>query len=213
MSYLARGPREAGLIDVRRLVFVVLRDEMRTDGSQATRLSGYTSVVIPWGIRVGGGDQHRFEKALTLVPRVAAHGPRFDLMGEELLTLALELDRYLSLQHRYPHLPRRQQPRWPQFWAAFSPATAKYIRCAGPEFDAHRSSGTAVIERSCSGLTLYPLEMVGHAWRQFVTVFADLKTVSKRQVIALDHAAQNLCGFAGAVQYDLCHSRFSAQAA
>ena len=67
----------------------------------------------------------------------------------------------------------------------------------------------AAQRRVVDDLVAFPLEFVSHAWQQFAGVFADLTTLPKRQVIALDHPARNLCGYARAIEYDLCHSRFS----
>ena len=213
LSYLVRGPVLNGLIDVRRLVFVVARAQRRHDDGLATRVLGYAAAATPWGVRIGGADNCRFEKELTLAPRAEARGRRIDLHDEELLHLALDLDRFLERQERYPYLPGRRQPRWPNLWAAFQPEVARHIECAGPEFERACQGASLVcgvaFQRSAWGLTLFPLELVSHAWRQFTAVLADTRTVPKRQVMALDHPARDLCGFTGAIEYDLCHSRFS----
>ena len=52
--------------------------------------------------------------------------------------------------------------------------------------------------RSAAGLTLFPLPYVSHAWRDILAVYADLTTVPKRQVLALEPSGRHLRGFDGA---------------
>jgi hypothetical protein len=214
LGYLAQGPIYHGLIDVRRLVFVVLHDQQRPNNALAMRVSGYVASGVPWGVKIGGSDHNRFEKDLMCAPARRARGQRFDLAQSELLGLALQLDRYLDRQARHCRKPRLHHPRWPQPWAAFEPAIAAHFRGAGPEFETRRDACTRPadrfrsVQRTVIGLTAFPLEWVSHEWQRITTVFADMQSMPKRQIFTLDHAHRNLCGFGGAVEYDLLNSRF-----
>jgi hypothetical protein len=214
VGHLARGPIDDGMIDVRRLMFVVVHDQLRANETTAIRVAGYSSTPISWGVQIGGAKQTRFEKDLARAPGVEVCGRRFNLQQGDVLSLALELDCYLERHSRYPGLPRLRQPRWPQLWAAFDPNTAGRIQPDGPEWQDKRQDGAqlgteAPPRRAIFGLVAFPLEFVSHAWRQFAAVFADLKSMPKRQVIALDHPERSLQGFCGAIEYDLLSSRFS----
>jgi hypothetical protein len=217
IGYQVHGPVTDGLVDLRRVVYLSLFDELRGDGRLATRVAGFTSAIVPWGIKIGGPEQSRFEKDLGWPPAYEAKGRRFDLAHSELLTTALDLDRSLERHERFPHLPRLRQPRWPTLWATFESRAAFALHGDGPEFEALARQGNDRKEdllkanhRVIGGLMAFPLAFVSHAWRQFTAVYADLKSVPKRQVIALDHPAKSLCGFSGAIEFDLFHTRFSA---
>ena len=68
LSFLPRGVQYEGMIDVRRLLLVVVHDELRWDQSPAIRVAGYMAVAVSWGVRFGGAEQHRFEKDLSRPP-------------------------------------------------------------------------------------------------------------------------------------------------
>ena len=215
ISYLARGRIHNGLVDVRHLVFAVVRDLESDNGSLTIRMAGFNGAPVPSGVMFGGAELSRFDKDLALAPRPAARGRRFDLANDELLLVALQLDRHLERHARYPNLPRRSQPRLPQLWAAFPANGSVEVNGDGPELLARcRATGAspaAILRQTCrqfAGLTLYPLEFVSHAWRQFQAVFADLRTIPKRQVLTVDHGAADLRGFVGAVEYDFTQTRF-----
>jgi hypothetical protein len=217
ISYLVRGPIVEGLVDLRRLVFVTLHDKHLADGWLTTRVASFASLVIPWGVKIGGPEQSRFEKDLSRSPAFGAKGRRFDLAHPEALTLAFDLDRCLERHLRFPQMPRLRQPRWPALWAAFEPCAATDLCGAGPEFEAlgpYHGHGQQVLFRASGrpigGLVAFPLAYVSHAWQQFGAIYANLKSLPKRQVIALDHPAKNLCGFTGAIEFDLLNSRFAA---
>ena len=65
------------------------------------------------------------------------------------------------------------------------------------------------LEALVFGKVAFPLEFVSHVWQQFGAVYADLKSLPKRQVIGLDRFERSLQGFSGAIEYDLLSSRFS----
>ena len=217
ITYLVRGRVEDGLVDVRHLSFIALHDKMQEDGSSIIRCAGYSAATVPWGVKIGGADDCKFEKNLAISPGSAARGARFDVLRGELLSLALSLDQVLERHSRYPHLPRRQQLRWPKLWAAFATDVAGRIELAGPEFEsAHLGNECAAIPPlagTAAGLALFPLAYVSHAWRQILAIFADLTTIPKRQVISLEPNARNLRGYEGAIEFDLVGSRFPLAAA
>ncbi len=216
VTYLVRRSAHEGLVDIRDLTVVIMYDDKRHDGSVAIRCAGYSASGIPWGLKIGGADACKFDKDLTVAPAPAAKDRRFDTSNGELLSLALSCDQQLERHGRYPHFPRRLQPRWPKLWAGFAAETASQIELAGPEFEAdyRRSTGSVIqsLARTSGGLTLYPLPYVSHAWRQILMIFVDMKTVPKRQVIALEPNARNLRGYDGAMDFDLVSSRFTATA-
>ena len=142
------------------------------------------------------------------------HGRSFDSANGELLNLALGMDVLLERHTRYPHFPRRQRPRWPILWAGFSKADGKLLQGSGPEFEADsrrmETSELDLFSRQHHGLTLFPLCYMAHAWSQMLSVFAEVSSIPKRQVLALQSDARNLSGFDGPIQFDLISSRFNA---
>jgi len=217
ITYLVRGRVEDGLVDIRHLNFIALHDKMQEDGSSIIRCAGYSAASVPWGLKIGGPDDCKFDKNLAISPGPAARGARFDVLNGELLSLALNLDQVLERHSRYPHLPRRQQLRWPKLWAAFATDVASRIEFAGPELEhAHRRNECAAIPPlagTAAGFALFPLAYVSHAWRQILAIFADLSTIPKRQVISLEPNARNLRGYEDAVEFDLVGSCFPLAAA
>jgi len=215
IGYLVNGPIYDHLVDVRRLVIVVVHDQLR-NGRLATRVAGYTAASLPWGLKIGGRESNRFEKDLLRAPVQGGCGQRLNLDQPELLALALQLDRQLTRHAKHPHMPGRWKPRWPQFWATFEPETALGLQGDGPEFEAllrrHPRSDLRSQERAVLRMPAFPLEFASHAWQRCVMVMADLGTMPKRQVIGAQPLARSLCGFSGAIEYDLVHSRFSSAA-
>ncbi len=215
ISYLVHGPAENKFVDIRRILFVVVHDQFRGAQMLAIRVAAYAATPVRWGVQIGGATQIRLEKDLALAPETDGRGRRFQTKPTPLLDLALDLDQFLERRYRHPALPRRQQPRWPRLWAAFQAADASRIQAEGPEWQAwqagrKRPRGFADAPRgSVAGLVALPLEFVSHAWPQFVTVFADLTTIPKRQLIDAHRPQQCLQGFCGAMEYDLTESRFS----
>ncbi len=216
ITFLVRGPVRSGLVNLRDLLFVVVHDDLREDGTLHVRFAAYGAGTIPWGIKVGP-ENSKLDKDLALTPGPSTRGRRFDLLKGDLLSLALNLDQLLERHSRYPHLPRRCQPRWPKLWAGFTPDVARTLSFAGPEYEASLGKNDNPAAQppipSILGLTLMPLSYVSHAWRQISAVFADLATIPKRQVIVLESHSRNLRGYQGAVEYDLTSSRFAVESA
>jgi hypothetical protein len=212
---LAQGPIVNGLIDLRRLLFVVVHDETSARQAPGIRVAAYAASPTRWGARIGGAAQIRVEKNLALNPEHGGGGRRFDPAQGGLLGLALELERHLERHCHYPSLQRLKQPRWPKLWAAFDSQTARHIRPDGPEWQSTllnskpRRGVELAPHRFAFGLVAFPLEYVSHAWQQFAAVYADLKSVPKRQILSLDRLERSLQGFTGAVEFDLLSSRFS----
>jgi hypothetical protein len=197
------------------MVLVALHDEMDAAGRLAIRVAGFSVTAVPWGIKIGGPEQSRFEKDLGRPPALRAKGRRFDLAQPDVLAMALDLDRLVERHLRFLHLPRRRQPRWPALWAAFAPPVAVALHGEGPEFEALASgcgNGDDDLlkanRRLIGGLVAFPLPFVNHAWQQCAAVYADLRSLPKRHVISLDHQAKNLSGYSQAIEFDLLHTRF-----
>lgn len=216
IGYRAFGPVCEGLVYLRRLLFVALYDEVHLNGCLVTRVAAYLASAVPWGVRIGGAEQCRVDKDLARPPTSGGKGRRFDLAREGLISLALDLDRSVEQHLKFPHQPRLRQPRWPELWAAFEPHTAAQLHGAGPEFESlvrqtgNQSSDVLQSEgRPIAGLRAFPLAHVSHAWQQITGIYADLTTLPKRQVIALDHPLKDLCGYSASIEYDLVHSRFT----
>ena len=197
ISYLARGADRDGLIDLRHLIVVVLYDQR-----QVTRFAGYRFLPSSGGVRLGGAAAHRFEKNLNLRPTPTGLGRRLKLNDRELLLSALELDHYLERRARFPNWPRSQQPRWPQLWVALTPEQVSGLQQEQP---GRQLLGSC---RSLGRLTLLPLATAIALKLPCLDLYADLKTVPRRQLVTVDHSARCLVGTDGALQYDLVESRF-----
>jgi hypothetical protein len=209
LGYLANGPVLDGLIEVENLHIVLLCDEQLRPGHSALRLAGYSGSRIPWGVRFGGPENCRFYKDLLLQPVAGARGYRLDLGNEELLTLALGLERELDRCARFRQQRVREQVCLPKLWAAFHPGDAASITGDGPELAAYAArtgkSPQCLLERlrrEHGGLILHPLAWVSHHWQQAAAVFADLERFPRRQVFHLRHMPDDLAGFRGAAEFD-----------
>lgn len=205
LGYLVDGPVRDGMIDVRRLILVVVH-QLQTD-KFGIRMAGYRATPIPWGVCVGGSDQHCFEKDLALRPSRGARARRFDLGQPKLLTLALDLHRYLRRCTRRRHMPRPHSPRLPPLWAALPSRHASF---AGPEWDEVKSSLLGMEDhyrRQLGRSVLYPLNYVSHAWCHISAVYADIGGMPRRHVFLADRP-DAMRGFRGACEFDLLSSRF-----
>jgi hypothetical protein len=87
----------------------------------------------------------------------------------------------------------------------------------GPEFEALHEKANVDAQQALVQFRrlhrrrwLYPMAFVSHAWQRFQSVYVDVKTIPKRQVIRLD-GDESLVGYRGACQYDLLSSRFHDQ--
>jgi hypothetical protein len=216
IGYRVYGAARDGLVDLRRLLFITLYDSLQADGRLSTRVAGYGSSVIPWGVRIGGAENCKFDKDLSRPPSWSAKGHRIDLRHVEILAAALDLDRSIERHLQFSHQPWLRQPRWPTLWAAFDQHAAVRLQGAGPEFDATAQQAEGrpgrllqAHGRQINGLRAYPLAFVSHAWQEIRAIYADVKTLPKRQIIVLDDSARDLCGFSEAIEFDLVRSRFS----
>ncbi len=207
MGYLTAGPASDDLIEVENLTLVLLSDEQIGAGHCALRLAGYSGQRVRWGVRFGGPGQCRFRKDLALQPVPGGQGYRLDLANEELLTLALGLERQLDRHARFC-LQERERPFLPKLWAAFPPQAAAGLSGDGPELAAYaarvgRTPASVLqhLRRDHQGLATYPLAWTSHHWRQAVAVFADLRRFPPQQVFRLPQRG-DLAGFHDAAEYD-----------
>jgi hypothetical protein len=191
-----------------------LCDEQLQSGRRALRLAGYSGSRVPWGVRFGGPENCRLHKDLLLQPVAGARGYRVDLANEELLTLALGLERELDRCARYCRQRVREQVCLPKLWVAFHPGDAASITGDGPELAAYvartgRSPERLLehLRRDRLGLVFYPLAWVSHHWQQATAVFADLERFPRRQVFRVRQPSDDLVGYQGAAEFDF-YSRF-----
>jgi hypothetical protein len=215
IAALVNGPMVDHLVEIEKLVLVAVYDELLESGKLALRLAGFSGHPRPWGVAWGGREGSLFFKDLLLRPNVQARGRRLDASREDLLALALTLDRQIERHARYPWLVHARRLKLPCLWAAFRAAQAPHITGDGPELAASaRQTGRspkgllAESKRVHEGLALYPLEWVSHEWQRAAGVFADLRTFPRWQVFPLARLPEDLQGFRGASQFDFCDSRF-----
>jgi hypothetical protein len=215
LGYLTNGPVTDGLIEVEKLTIVILYTEQFHSGHSALRLAGYSGNRVPWGVRLGGAENCKFFKDLSLQPVPAARGYRLDLASKELLVLGLQLDRELDRHARYPQRQVRKHLQLPKLWAAFRPADVANITGGGPELAAyanrtgrHPQRLLEHLRRDHLGLALCPGAWVSHHWQQAVAVFADLERFPKRQVFRLGKLPDDLVGYQDATEYNFHESRF-----
>lgn len=208
ISYLVRGPSHDGLVDLNQLLCVIVQDECYEGRSLATCCRTYAATAVRWGSKLGGAENCRLDKSLTIPPKLGGRGRQFDLAQPELLRLCLDLDRHLERHVQFPHMPRRYEPCLPSLWAAFTFDIAPQISFAGPEYE---NAGRPAVSPICTatGLFLYRLEYVSHESSRSARILADLRSVPKRQVLTLQRNKSNLTGFRGAIEFDLRNSRFS----
>ena len=215
LGYLANGPVTGGLIEIENLVLAVLYDEPQPEGRTAVWLAGFGGMHGPWGVLWGGPDQSRFLKDFSLHPAAKGRGPRTNVRRNELLGLALQLDRKIERYVHYPQVTRRHRLKLPKLWAGFRASRAARITGDGPELaDACRRARRSAEEllnesrRNHEGLTLFPLEWVSHHWQITSAVLADLERFPATQVFPVKSLPAGLQGFKGAAEYDFYTSRF-----
>ena len=196
IGWLTTFQQPRGLIDVRKLTWLVVRDDVDAHYEPIIRCLGFATQPVPGGIQIGGRAQNVLEKHLQLPPGVGGRGWRFDLANPRLLEQALALEHWIERHHRHLHAPRRSRPRFPPLWAAFDPRTAMRLGLALETCRFH------------CGDALYPLSTVTAHWRAFRTVYADLRCGPRRQVVPLDAELSALVGHGAGWTYDLRPSRF-----
>jgi hypothetical protein len=211
LAYIVQGSTADGLADLWRLTTCVLHDVRDPPDRLAIRFAGYRARMFPGGISIGGAEQIRFEKDLALRPDHRDRGRQFRWHRNELLRLALQMERRLARHARFPFCPRSDRPHFPRFWVALSMDDPIG---QGSEFDLFcRQTGwnpeRPLVEwrRDHLGQALYPLEFVSHLWRRFRNIYVEVQTLRKCQVIRL-RRLDGLVGHHGVCQFDLLHSRF-----
>ena len=214
MGCLTDGPVVDNLIEIEKFTLVLLYDDAIRSGHCALRLAGYSGSRVPWGVRFGGQAGCRFVKDLALQPVPGGQGYRIDRADEELLRLALALNRQLDRDARFAR-EVRNRPFLPNLWAGFHAADAATITGNGPELAAYsertgRSPHRLLehLRRDHHDLVLHPLAWVSHHWRQAATIFADLDRFPRRQVFRLENLPDDLVGFHDAAEFDFA-SRFT----
>lgn len=113
VGYRAHGSIIDGCVPLRHLMLVALYDERNNDGSLSTRLVGVAGDVSADGLRFGGPTLSRFDKDLRLAPAAGGRGRRLNAADTDLLSYAMQLERYLERCARHPYMPRRRIPRLP----------------------------------------------------------------------------------------------------
>jgi hypothetical protein len=113
VGYRTRGLLVDGCVPLKNLTLVALFDELSGDGALTTRLVGVAGSIVAGVLRFGGVELTRFEKDLRLAPAVGGRGARLDAADGELLSFALQLERYLERCARHPYVPRRRVPNLP----------------------------------------------------------------------------------------------------
>jgi hypothetical protein len=113
VSYRVRGPVIGGHVALHQLTLVAMFDERLESGELATRLVGVAGTVEADGVCFGGPALSRFDKNLRLAPAAGGRGPRLDAADADLLSFALQLERFLERCARHPYVPRCRIPRLP----------------------------------------------------------------------------------------------------
>jgi hypothetical protein len=113
VSYRISEPVFHGCVELRHLTLFALFDERCPSGDLATRLVGVAGSVTAYGLSFGGPSLSRFDKNLRLAPTIGGHGARLDTADRELMSFALQLERYLERCSRHPYVPRRRIPHLP----------------------------------------------------------------------------------------------------
>ena len=189
VGYRTRAAPSERLVPLERLSFATLFDEREDDDRLVTRLVGVRARLTGDRLVIGGADNTLFDKDVRAAP-CSGSGRRLDPQDAELCELALGGERHLERVHRHPHYPRRNVLRWPAWWCA--------VAAAPPDVPTRRHGGD----------TLIALETALTSSLSIGRVFADVGGLPKRQVLAGADLRRVLCGTAGAVTFDLFHTRF-----
>ena len=189
VGYRTRAAPSERLVPLERLSFMAIFDERDDDDCLITRLVGVRARPVGDRLVIGGPDHTLFDKDVRSAP-CSGSGRRLDPQDAELCELALGGERHLERVHRHPHYPRRNVLRWPAWWCA--------VAAAPPDVPTRRHGGD----------TLIALETALTSSLSIGRVFADVGGLPKRQVLAGADLRRVLCGTAGAVTFDLFHTRF-----
>lgn len=208
MGYMTEGPVENNLVEIEKFVLVLLYDHVFRPGCCALRLAGYSGSRVPWGVQFGGESNCRFVKDLGLQPVPGAQGYRIDVTDEELLEVALALNRQLDRHARFG-LNAHERPFLPKLWAGFHPADAATITGDGPELQAYAARTGRSPQRLLShlrrqhhDLVLFPLPWTSNEWEKVVAVFVDLDRFPQRQVFRPESLPDGLVGYHEASAFD-----------
>ena len=189
VGYRMREAPAERLVPLERLLYVALFDDRDDQDRLVTRLVGVRARFVGDQLILGGPDNTLFDKDVRSAP-CSGSGRRLDPQDAELCELALGGERHLERVHRHPHYPRRNVLRWPAWWCA--------VAAAPPDVPTRRHGGD----------TLIALETALTSSLSIGRVFADVGGLPKRQVLAGADLRRVLCGTAGAVTFDLFHTRF-----
>jgi hypothetical protein len=200
-----RGPTMNGLIELARLRIDVLHDLQGASGPVIHRLARFRPGLVANGIMFGGASRRQLEKNLSMTPGGKWSGRRIAATDSSLLGDALVIDKFLERHSRYPNYPRRSQPRLPRVLVSLS---VNHPTGSGPEFERYcRDTGWPVdlaltsVRRLHRGRWLFPIEFVLHHAQCFGGVYADMTTVSRRQVFRFERT-EDLIGHDGACRFD-----------
>jgi hypothetical protein len=216
-TFIDRGNMSSALVPIDRVSVVLLFEDFGAANSRSAlplRLVSYRANRVKHGARWGGSGNSQLFKNLRLPPRPNACGQRIDKTNRALLSLALQLDRRLSVAARHPAAPWRSL-RLPRLWAGFDPRRVNDLCGQGPEFEdecLQRNEPPATVlrgaARTAHGLRLYPLDWVSDQLDRAAGVFAELTLSLRRQVFRVDQLPRDLIGFQGACAFDFFHSRY-----
>jgi hypothetical protein len=218
MTFLNLANTVSTFVDIQNLLVVLLYEDSTSGGSRMgrspVRFSGYRLSRVPHGIQWGGRENSAFLKNLLLAPKARAYGQRMDSKKSDLLSLALKLDRRLSLAARHSAAPWPAL-RLPTLWAGFQQRDLRILRFAGPEFEASwreaSASASSLVEttsRQVDGLTLYPIDWVSSQLGMARAIFAEIRPTMSRPVFRVEEIFSNLIGFQGASRFDFFDSRY-----
>lgn len=215
VTFVDQANTQSRFVDISNLLAVlVYEDDTHYNNRRSLRLSAYKVSRIADGVRWGGAENSRMHKDLTLAPQYGARGQRLDRIKNELIALALKLDRRLSRAASHPAAPWAAL-RLPRLWAGFRARQAETLRGKGPEFEqmCHKRCRVASevfceSAREIANLTAYPLDWISNQLSSAVAVFAEVAPGLRRQVCRNGSLPEGLIGFHGASEFDFFSSRF-----
>ena len=190
VGYQIRDSSADGFVPLDCLRFFSVFDEDTSDDRLATRLLGFRGYLTPGGIQFGGASGSLIDKDLRLPPARGGNGCRLDAAETGLVEAAFGWERHLERCARREHFPRRATLRFPDWWCAVTEPVGD------------------LLSRVHQERTLVELGPALKRGFTFEMVFADLKHVPKRQVVACREPERLLCGSNGLTTFDLYHSRF-----
>ena len=216
MGYLTDGPTVNNLIEVEKFILVLLYDDLFRPGCCASRSPGIPAAAFRGAFSSAANQTAVSSKTLASSLFQGAQGYRIDVADEDLLELAIALNRQLDRHARFG-LNAHERPFLPRLWAGFRPADAATITGDGAELKAYAArTGKSPqrllnhLRRQHHDLVLHPLPWVSNRWQQAVTVFVDLDRFPRRQVFRPESLPDGLVGYHEATEFDFasrCSSR------